>query len=159
MLGSSSVVYNFDIDVIAGQSYNIDPLSSRGFIYQIGAGDPNFASVDLPDIGNLNPYELLIWNGSKFVFDTYLDPNSLFDFALGGVSEFEVLGIDPNANLDLLNGNAFITTVTFTGSGTFTGTMTAVVPEPSTWALMALGFAGLGFASWRRRVAAQPAAT
>ena len=107
----------------------------------------------------MNPYELLIWNGSKFVFDTYLDPNSLFDFALGGVSEFEVLGIDPNANLDLLNGNAFITTVTFTGSGTFTGTMTAVVPEPSTWALMALGFAGLGFASWRRQVAAQPAAT
>ena len=37
VLGSSSVVYNFDIDVIAGQSYNIDPLSSRGFIYQIGA--------------------------------------------------------------------------------------------------------------------------
>jgi uncharacterized protein (TIGR03118 family) len=25
------------------------------------------------------------------------------------------------------------------------------VPEPSTWALMALGFAGLGFAGWRSR--------
>ena len=71
------------------------------------------------------------------------------------MGEFEVLGIDPSANLDLLNGNTFVTTVTFTGSGTFTGTMTAVVPEPSTWALMALGFAGLGLASWRRRVAGQ----
>jgi hypothetical protein len=25
------------------------------------------------------------------------------------------------------------------------------VPEPSTWALMLLGFAGLGFAGWRRK--------
>ncbi|HEY1782415.1 MAG TPA: PEP-CTERM sorting domain-containing protein [Roseiarcus sp.] len=33
----------------------------------------------------------------------------------------------------------------------------AGVPEPSTWALMTLGFAGLGFASWRRRVVAQSA--
>lgn len=28
--------------------------------------------------------------------------------------------------------------------------MTAV-PEPSTWAMMGLGFAGLGFAAYRRR--------
>jgi hypothetical protein len=27
------------------------------------------------------------------------------------------------------------------------------VPEPSTWALMLLGFAGLGFAGWRRAAA------
>jgi hypothetical protein len=25
----------------------------------------------------------------------------------------------------------------------------AVIPEPSTWAMMLLGFAGLGFAGWR----------
>ncbi|HZZ23001.1 MAG TPA: PEPxxWA-CTERM sorting domain-containing protein [Roseiarcus sp.] len=27
----------------------------------------------------------------------------------------------------------------------------AVVPEPSTWAMMLLGFAGLGLAEWRHR--------
>jgi hypothetical protein len=38
--------------------------------------------------------------------------------------------------------------------GTATVTITSV-PEPSTWGMMALGFAGLGFAAWRRN--AQPA--
>ena len=35
---------------------------------------------------------------------------------------------------------------------------TPVIPEPSTWALMLLGFAGLGFAGWRRKGAAGRAA-
>jgi hypothetical protein len=29
---------------------------------------------------------------------------------------------------------------------------TSGVPEPSTWAMMALGFAGLGYAAFRRNV-------
>ena len=28
---------------------------------------------------------------------------------------------------------------------------TAAVPEPSTWAMMLLGFAGIGFAAYRRK--------
>jgi hypothetical protein len=147
----NSVVYNFNINVTGGQSYNIDPATAAGFIYQIGAGDPNFASVDLPSIDNPNPYELLLWNGTAFVFEGFLGPNTVFDFAPGGVSEFEILGIAPSANVQLLSGNDFITTVTFTGSGSFTGTMTSVAtPEPSTWAMMLVGFAGLGFAGYRR---------
>jgi PEP-CTERM motif len=35
-----------------------------------------------------------------------------------------------------------------------TGTITAAVPEPSTWAMMILGFLGLGFAAWRRKAGA-----
>ena len=33
---------------------------------------------------------------------------------------------------------------------TTAGSVTPAVPEPSTWALMLLGFAGLGFAGYRR---------
>ena len=33
----------------------------------------------------------------------------------------------------------------------FEGTFTAAVPEPSTWAMMILGFAGLGFMAYRRK--------
>ncbi len=36
---------------------------------------------------------------------------------------------------------------TFNAAFSLTG---AAVPEPSTWAMMLLGFAGLGFAGWRR---------
>jgi hypothetical protein len=48
-------------------------------------------------------------------------------------------------------------------SGTFSGTMAIIqigtpppgVPEPSTWAMMMFGFAGLGFAGYRSRKAAR----
>jgi PEP-CTERM motif len=31
------------------------------------------------------------------------------------------------------------------------GSLTAAVPEPSTWAMMILGFAGIGFMAYRRK--------
>jgi hypothetical protein len=44
------------------------------------------------------------------------------------------------------------------GTGEMDYTLTIEsVPEPSTWALMLLGFAGLGFAGYRRSVKAAPA--
>jgi len=41
------------------------------------------------------------------------------------------------------------------GSGSGTGAVTSV-PEPSTWAMMILGFAGIGFAAWRHQRKAAP---
>ena len=66
-------------------------------------------------------------------------------------SEFEILGIASSVGLDPNSATDFVTTLTFEGSGTFTGSMTPVisVPEPSTWAMLLLGFAGLGFVGYR----------
>jgi hypothetical protein len=139
--------------VIAGTPISIDPQAATGFIYKIGTGDPNFASVELPAVQNPNPYDVYLWNGSKFVFNTTLDPNTVFDFGGNGVSEFEILGIAASVGLNPNSATDFVTTLTFEGSGTFTGTMTPVigVPKPSTWATLLLGFVGLGFVGYRRR--------
>ncbi len=78
-----------------GQSYNLDPELANSFIYRIGDGDPNFASVELPDIGNLADYGLYLWENGQWVFDAFLGADTLLNFGPGGVSEFEIRGIDP----------------------------------------------------------------
>lgn len=91
------------------------------------------------------------------MFNSDLLGGQLFDFGSLGVDRFEVLGIDPNLGLDPNNGTAFITDLTFVGPGRFTGTMTPItleiavpVPEPSTWAMMFVSFAGIGFMGYQR---------
>jgi hypothetical protein len=44
------------------------------------------------------------------------------------------------------------TTVTFATTGTAFEFTLGSVPEPSTWAMMVLGFAGLGYAAFRRNL-------
>jgi hypothetical protein len=58
--------------------------------------------------------------------------------------------LDPDwlrVGTDIVGKNADGVAPTFNAAFSLTG---AVVPEPSTWAMMLLGFAGLGFAGWRK---------
>ena len=149
---NNGVKYDFNMTVAPGETFDIDPAVATGFIYQTGSGNPNFASVELADIGNPNPYELLSWNGTQFVFASFLSANKVYDFGGGGVTEFEVLGIDPRLGLNPKDTTDFVTGLTFEGSGDFTGSMTPItanVPESSTWVTMLIGFAAVGFVSWR----------
>ena len=50
-------------------------------------------------------------------------------------------------------------TTTESVTGTYVGSLTTAVPEPSTWAMLLLGFAGLGFMAYRRQSMAASMAT
>jgi PEP-CTERM motif-containing protein len=72
-----------------------------------------------------------------------------FGSGQSGTISFTVNGdIGNNLNYGYYIQNAYTATEHFTAVGT---TNVGAVPEPSTWAMMILGFAGVGFAAYRRR--------
>jgi hypothetical protein len=139
-------VYVFTITSVGPNTVTfIDPVVAVGYDYAIGQGDPNFASVLLPEVGD-DSFEL-IFGG---VHNTILAGQQFF-FPQGGVSAFSVRGIETSAGLDPNNVNAFLTGLTFVSEGSFTGTMTPIiefvpettVPAPGALALLVGGLAVL----------------
>lgn len=59
-------------------------------------------------------------------------------------------GLPADNQLVRITGLEPFTTVTFSTSGNAFEFSVAAIPEPSTWAMMVLGFAGLGYAAFRR---------
>jgi hypothetical protein len=151
--------YQFHVDGIrAGQTIFIDPAVAVGYKYAVGAGDPKFASVILPGVGD-NLFTLSFLVGGSTILQE-ITANTQFFFPSGGVGAFDVTGIETSAMLDPNNVTAFVTGLTFLADGDFTGTMTPLiaevpetpVPEPATLLLWGVSMAGLRLvACWRRR--------
>src|SRR5579864_1489587 len=128
--------YQFNFSVLPGDTYALDPVVATGFKYQTGSGDPNFACVTPPTL-QPSPFHVSFLEGGSTVSDA-VSGGSKFCFPVGGVSAFDVLGIDPNLGLDPNNTMSFVTDVSFVGPGDFTGSMTPItesVPEPGSLAL------------------------
>jgi hypothetical protein len=146
--------YSYNMTVTAGTEYFIDPAVATGYAYQIGAGDPNFASVQLPSI-QTNDFDLSYLVDGLWL-TALVAPGGTFDFPSGGVTSFNVTGIDPSLMLNPNDATAFITGLTFTANGPFTGTQTPLtenVPEPSTIVILASGLAGILLSQRRRFLA------
>lgn len=92
-------------------------------------GEPNTytVSVNGTQVGSYNP------TSSSFVGET----SAFFDVIAGLSYTVTFQGVDPS----LADRTSFIDNVSISS-----------VPEPSTWAMMILGFFGVGFAAYRRRI-------
>jgi len=143
--------YQYNMSVAPGQVYYIDPAVAVGYDYVIGAGDPSFRSVVLPTGIGDGLYDIfgLGENGSATLLAHDWAGGATFEFGASGVTAFRVGGIEVGAGLDPLDTTAFVTGLTFTGAGLFTGTQTpltvdvAAVPEPETYALFLAGLAAI----------------
>ena len=145
MVNGTTGVYQFNVGSVGPDSVTfIDPARAIGYIYDTGVGDPNFASVILPDVGGG------VFDLSYLSTMLAIDAGNQYFFPIGGVSEFTVTGIDPSADLDPADTSAFVTGLTFVSDGSFTGTMTPITEnvsaasEPASFMLLASGLLGFG---------------
>ena len=111
-----------------------------------------------------NPNQPFASSTGTFTWDNVLFPSGVQAFDRFGIA-FTTAGgtfnifdaIADGANTDAAAPYGLI--VGETGVETFgTGTIAAAVPEPSTWAMMILGFAGVGYMTYRRQRTAALAA-
>lgn len=152
--------FQFNIVVNPGQTYFIDPPVATGYDYRIGAGNPSFKSVVLPSGIGDSLYDIFALDPADHTTLLAHDwsAGSTFDFGAQGVDAFRIAGIEPSAGLDPSDVTAFVTGLTFTGNGLFTGTQTpivldvAAVPEPETYAMLMLGLGVIGLYARRRRI-------
>src|SRR5690606_3321680 len=118
-------VFNFDIEVTAGEQVLIDPDIAIGYEYAVAAGDPLFASVQLPEIAGADSLcALFLFDSDGNLFDTLIDivAGEIFDFTTGltefgigaeGLARFAIKGIEIAALLDPSDPLAFVTGLTF----------------------------------------------
>ena len=99
----------------------------------------------------------LHYSSSDISFDVP-SPNDLLAVSGGLNADGSIVGVNLGIigehEFGVFPGGKFLVDVTDTGGDTGSTShftlVSGAIPEPSTWAMMLLGFAGLGFAAWRR---------
>lgn len=104
----------------------------------------------------INPLQPNHSTSTTFTWDNVLFPSGVRAFDRYGVA-FTTSAGTFNVFDAIADGGTTNTSTPYgliigsTGAETFgTGTLTAAVPEPSTWMMMILGFCGVGFVMYRR---------
>ena len=114
---------NFNAPVTGGAVTPLDPPASYAFIYKVGSTDPNFSSIILPYItGSNSHYEIYTMQAGHWAFYSTAQPLQEVKFA-SPVTTFLVTGADISS---LPSGTSWISAVSFTSSGVFTGSITTL---------------------------------
>jgi hypothetical protein len=153
---SASIVYDFSE---ASGIFNVSgTLTTDGVIGVVTASDIESFSLTVSG----NPLVLTKSNTSFSLSGSGLTASStqlLYDFS-ASFGNFTIVGAGPDG-FDNFSGTKIvlngISRLTAVSGSVVLGTVSAI-PEPSTWAMMILGFAGVGFMAYRRRNSAMFAA-
>jgi hypothetical protein len=159
--GSSGTGPFFYFDLTGGSGVTFTNVGDNG---SIGGNNYSFntpaSGSFVPNPGNFpGPYDYQVTctnNTSGKVCD---DP---FHFTINGGSALNPLSLDsPSGGGSFANNQvAFVAdlsvsgtcdTACTAGTGDVGSTLAPAVPEPTTWAMMLLGFCGVGFMAYRRR--------
>ena len=167
--GGTTLNQSTSLDFVAGASGAASP-GTPGVIPTYGSGSGTFAGLFCPtttsagscgsitDLTNLAVGAQTINNFLTLAGGTNTSP-IIFDLTgitSVGRSESDFLTFRANGNIRYANFDITPGTFLFSAQGSqatsFSGTLTAgsAVPEPATWAVMMLGFGGLGMAMRRR---------
>lgn len=156
--GTSKVNFNanantdgFAVFNLTGAALQTD-LANNSVVFNVGAGVKGiFVNVN----GNFSQLGGTNWNPpvmQDVIFNFYnASTVSTGNWMSSILAPDASVGINSGGNI-----NGFLYAKTYTGGGElhnygYTGALPSAVPEPSTWAMLGLGFAGLGFAGVRRR--------
>jgi hypothetical protein len=162
-LGSGNVL-NGSIDSVSAAPFWGDP-------YPSGRDPTNYLTI-----GPGNDPETITYSTPRKLFGLYwgsIDKYNTIDFYLGGFliaggsfTGADIIPLLPNGDQNDFHSNRYVvfTNIVFdkvvlgsSGPPGFVSTpafeidnIATAVPEPATWVLMLLGFAGIGFAAYRR---------
>jgi hypothetical protein len=122
--------------------------------------DTTFDEVGILTVGSKNDFAITFLDSSAVGSSTRvtlylpLDPPTGLSVDPKGFTLSNFTGGTLETSSLLRDFNTATHPTTFTNSDLVSGSITEAVPEPSTWAMMILGFAGIGVMTYRRRKSA-----
>ena len=162
VLPALAVLSALSLSPASAAIYDFELMGSRQASFQIdNDATPAFASASV--FGNQVSYDNIsgIFGGvnetASVGFGTFIFAELNIGTANLGFTQFagpDLFSGDPTTTSPIFNIGTFDLTSIVSGSSTLTISQVAAVPEPSTWAMMILGFAGIGAMTYRRRRAA-----
>jgi PEP-CTERM motif len=148
-LPTNGIIWPDAAEIITGAAGSVDLYTGASGPTSMGSGAEslgNTASGDQFGVGDST--------GTIIIFvPAGYDGTSLSGTATFDNTTLAMLGLSPGTYT--YTWSAAVTPGVVPGDGNLTVNVSSVVPEPSTWAMMLAGFAGLGFLGYRRTAKAR----